>query len=156
MFLLDEKPRSATATAVEPTETLALERDDFLDFLKWYPDAVTCIFSVLTQRLRDLNFHLESIILHNPQRRLAETLVNLMQTHGSETPDGWQLSLLLTVPELAGMAGISPPRTRQLLRNCQTSGIVSAKNRRYTIHKPEELREIASRPEKRKNQVSKR
>ena len=144
MSLLDEKPRSATVTAVEDTETLTLERDEFLDFLKWYPDAAICIFGVLTQRLRDLNFHLENIIFYNPPTRLAKTFLNLMKTHGKETPEGWEISIPLTMPELAGMVGVSTPKIRQLLRDLQaSSGVVSGKNRRYIILKPEELRKRA-------------
>lgn len=62
LALLDEKPRSATATAIEPTETLALERKDFLDFLKCYPDVTICMLGVLAQRIRNLDSQLVNII----------------------------------------------------------------------------------------------
>jgi KaiC/GvpD/RAD55 family RecA-like ATPase len=65
LALLDEKPRSATATAIESTETLALERKDFLDFLKWFPDVAICMLSVLAQRIRNLDSHLANIIKAN-------------------------------------------------------------------------------------------
>ena len=145
MSLLDEKPRSATATAVVATETLALERDDFLEFLRWYPEAAIRIFGVLTQRIRDLNFHLESVIFHNAPARLADVLLNLMRTHGTEGPDGWAIPLALSASELAGMAGVSVGDVRKLLRGFRTSGILSGKNRRYVIHKPEALREVAGK-----------
>jgi CRP-like cAMP-binding protein len=145
MSLLDEKPRSASATAVEPTETFVLERNDFLEFLRGYPEAAISIFGVLTQRIRDLNYHLESVIFHNPSVRLAETLLDLMRTHGTETPDGWAISVPLSISELAGRARIAVDDVRKLLRGFRKSGILSGKNRRYVIHKPDVLQEIASR-----------
>ncbi|UCB44115.1 MAG: protein kinase [Dehalococcoidales bacterium] len=145
MSLLDEKPRSASATAVESTETFILERGDFLEFLRWYPEAAIGIFGVLTQRIRDLNYHLESVIFHNPPARLAGTLLELMRAHGTETPDGWAISVSLSISELAGMAGIAVADVRKLLRSFRKSDILSGKNRRYVIHKPEVLQEVASR-----------
>ena len=145
LALLDENPRSATATAVENTETMALERGDFLDFLKWNPDAAIRILAVLSQRLRNLNSQLENIIFSNPAARLAETLLKLLDTYGSETPEGREISLPMTPTELAGMAGMTTRTIRRLLRDLQTAGVLSTKNRRYIIHKPEELKRRALR-----------
>jgi CRP-like cAMP-binding protein len=143
LALLDESPRSATATAVERTETLALERGDFLQFLKRYPDVAIRMLSVLAQRLRNLNSQLESIISYKPQARLAQTLLKLVKTHGNETPEGWELSIPMNMSGLAGMVGASAATIRRLLRDFQVAGIVSIKNQRCIIHKPEELQKRA-------------
>ena len=139
LALLDEHPRSATATAIEPTETLALERGDFLDFLTCYPDVAVRILGVLAQRIRKLDSQLESIISVKPQARLARTLLQLASTHGSETQQGWDISIPLTVAGLAGMVGVSTATVRRLLRDLQDAGIVSINNQRFVVHKPEEL-----------------
>jgi len=138
LALLDERPRSATATAEDSTETLALERKDFLDFMKLFPDAV------LAQRIRNLNSQLESVILFKPQARLAQTLLKLVSTHGSEIPGGWQISIPLTQPELAEMVRVTTGTIRRLLRDFREAGIVNIENQRYLIHKPEELRRMAT------------
>jgi CRP/FNR family transcriptional regulator/CRP/FNR family cyclic AMP-dependent transcriptional regulator len=144
LALLDENPRSATATAIESTETLALERKDFLDFVKWYPDVAVSILAVLAQRIRNLDSQLESVILFKPQARLAQTLLKLVSTHGSEIPGGWQISIPLTQPELAEMVRVTTGTIRRLLRDFREAGIVSIENQRYLIHKPEELRRMAT------------
>jgi len=143
LALLDERPRSATATAKDSTETLALEREDFLDFVKLYPDVAVSILAVLAQRIRTLNFQLKSVILFKPQARLAQTLLKLVSTHGSEIPEGWQISIPLTQPELAEMARVSTGTIRRLLRDFREAGIVSIEDQHYLIHKPEELRRMA-------------
>ena len=144
LALLDERPRSATATAENSTETLALEREDFLDFVKLYPDVAVSILAVLAQRIRNLNSQLESVILFKPQARLAQTLLKLVSTHGSEIPAGWQISIPLTQPELAEMVRVTTGTIRRLLRDFREAGIVSIENQRYLIHKPEELRRMAT------------
>jgi CRP-like cAMP-binding protein/KaiC/GvpD/RAD55 family RecA-like ATPase len=145
LALLDENPRSATATAIEPVETLALERKDFLDFVKWYPDVAVSILAVLAQRIRNLNSRLESVILFKPQARLAQTLLKLASTHGSETPEGWEVPIPLTQTGLAEMIGATTATIRRLLRDFQDAGILSIENQRYLIHEPEELRKRAPR-----------
>jgi CRP-like cAMP-binding protein/KaiC/GvpD/RAD55 family RecA-like ATPase len=144
LALLDERPRSATAIATDSTETLALERDDFLDFVMLYPDVAVSILAVLAQRIRNLNSQLESVILFRPQARLAQTLLKLVSTCGSEFPGGWKISIPLTQSELAEMVTVTTGTIRRLLRDLRAAGIVSIENHRYVIHEPEELRRRAT------------
>ena len=53
LALLDDKPRSATVTAVEPTTTLILDKAQFLAELKTYPEIGLALIPVLVQWLRD-------------------------------------------------------------------------------------------------------
>ena len=144
LALLDERPRSATATAKDSTETLALERQDFLDFVKLYPEVAVSILAVLSRRIRNLNSQLKSVILFKPQARLAQALLKLVSAHGSESPEGWQISIPLTQPELAEMVRVSTGTIRRLLRDFRKAGVVSVEGQRYLIHKPEELRTMAT------------
>ncbi len=50
--LLDGGTRVNTATALEDVEALALERPDFVDFLKKQPDASLDVLKALTKRIR--------------------------------------------------------------------------------------------------------
>jgi len=144
LALLDDRPRSATATARDSTETLALEREDFLGFIKLYPDVAVGMLAVLAQRIRTLDSQLQSVILFKPQARLAQALLQLVSTHGSETPVGWQISIPLTHSELAEMVRVTPGIIRRLLRDFREAGILNIENQRYLIHKPEELRKRAA------------
>ncbi|MFC2019807.1 protein kinase [Chloroflexota bacterium] len=141
MSLLDDKPRSAAAIAVEPTVTLMLSRGDFLDFLKWFPDAALGMLGVLAQRMRDLNSRLESVLSQDPRKRFAETIRNLMENHGIVTAEGYEIELPLTIRDLAGMSGLGMSRTKQMIRNFKAAGIISSIGRHYTILKPEVLTE---------------
>ncbi|MGH2353108.1 MAG: Crp/Fnr family transcriptional regulator [Chloroflexota bacterium] len=53
MALLANRRRSATITAVEPTECLALHRLDFLDELRRHPELAIRLLETLSQRLGD-------------------------------------------------------------------------------------------------------
>ena len=55
MSMIDEKPRSATVTAVEETLVSKIHRDDFFESLSRKPEASIPILSVLFERLREAN-----------------------------------------------------------------------------------------------------
>ncbi len=59
--LLDQQPRSASASAVEPLEVLALTRADFLDFLPQYPSLGLAMLRNLTDRVRYITIYLNKI-----------------------------------------------------------------------------------------------
>jgi CRP-like cAMP-binding protein len=61
MGLFSERPRSATVTAVEPAECLALFRLEFLDQLRDHPDLAIKLLDVLSQRLIDAERRLAAV-----------------------------------------------------------------------------------------------
>ena len=53
--LLDGEERSATVTAIEPTELLTLHRRELIPFLEKHPQAAIALASVLAARVRQLS-----------------------------------------------------------------------------------------------------
>ena len=51
--LLDDKPRSATVTAVEPTTTVVLDKSQFIAELRTYPEIALAILPTVVGWLRD-------------------------------------------------------------------------------------------------------
>ena len=55
LSLLDGAPRSATALAIRATHALALNRDDFVEFVKGRPEAALSIMQEIGERMRATN-----------------------------------------------------------------------------------------------------
>jgi uncharacterized membrane protein len=55
LALLDGAPRSASAVASRATQLLALDRDDFVEFIKKRPDAALAIMHEVGERMRATN-----------------------------------------------------------------------------------------------------
>ena len=53
MSLLDDRPRSATVTAIEPTTAVLLDKSQFIAELRTYPEIALAILPVLVQWLRE-------------------------------------------------------------------------------------------------------
>lgn len=61
MALLDNYRRSATVTATEPTETVALLRSDFIAELRGNPDLAEPLLKLMSRRVRELDERLAAV-----------------------------------------------------------------------------------------------
>jgi CRP/FNR family transcriptional regulator, cyclic AMP receptor protein len=65
LSLLDGAPRSAMAVAARDTVLLALERDDFVDFIKRRPEAALAIMHEIGERIRATNEMMTRTVTRN-------------------------------------------------------------------------------------------
>jgi CRP-like cAMP-binding protein len=77
LSLLDGRPRSATATTVEPTETLSLPRDVFRELVQQHPELRDALFAALAGLLRRITKHVEELHFLDLAGRLAARLSEL-------------------------------------------------------------------------------
>ena len=84
LALLDGAPRSATATALEATETLILPRGQFRELLDTEPAIVDALLASLASELRRLTNHVEELHFLDITGRLASRLARLAAEFGQE------------------------------------------------------------------------
>jgi len=125
MALLDGMPRSADAVALEPSELLALNRNDFITFLGNNEEAMQAILSNLSMRLRKTDDSLEDAYFLNISARFAKKLVELAKTHGKRDGDIIQIDLRLSQKDLASMIGATRESVNKELRVLREKGLVS-------------------------------
>lgn len=88
LSLLDEAPRSATATAVKPCVLQALDRDDFLAVLTSKPHAATKILAEMAERLRQTNALFSQQVTrdvleeHDEQLTVGQRIADAVATFG--------------------------------------------------------------------------
>ena len=84
--LIDDRPRSASAVALEATECLLLTKDSFDLLVKKEPDIAWCIVPSLAERVREL--HLKAI---TAEERVRELESGEATDGGDETEDSsWE------------------------------------------------------------------
>ncbi len=74
LSLLDGEPRSATATAIRPSTLLALDRDDFVEFLRSDPEAALLILGETAERMRQTNAMFQRQVSRNVLAEAEERL----------------------------------------------------------------------------------
>lgn len=142
---LDGGPRSATVTAVEPTETLALLREDLLSFARENPDFTLALVATLATRLRRADEWLEDAFFQDLDTRMARRLLELCEEHGQRTPEGITVDLPLTQSDLAGMLGVTRVSVNRLLGVYQDARVLRLGRGSFTVLRPDALRARAGR-----------
>lgn len=133
LSLLDSSPRSATAEAIEPTETYTLDGGSFNMFLDHTPGFAHHVLSVLATRMRVLNAQLSDIFFLDLPARLARTLLRLADQYGKSSPSGIQIDIALTQTDLAEMTGGTRVSINKALGRFRRSKWVDVSGRHFTI-----------------------
>ena len=142
LALLDDSPRSATAEAIEPTETLTLHRDDFLSFLDNNPLFARHVLHILAIRIRHLNNQISDIFFLDLPARLARTLLLLADQHGKPVENGTIIDISLTQTDLAEMTGATRVSINKAIGRFRRAKWVVVEGRKLTIVDPEALEHL--------------
>jgi CRP/FNR family cyclic AMP-dependent transcriptional regulator len=125
LALLDGAPRSASATAVEATETLILPRDRFRQLLNDWPEIRDHVFAELARELRRLTYHVEELHFLDIAGRLAARLARMAEEQGATVADGAiRLEGPITQGELAAMVGSTRQSVNKLLGYLTDDGLI--------------------------------
>ena len=140
LSLLDGRPRSASAVAMEETRALMLHRDDLLSIIAKRPELISNIMIALGDLVRHATILLEDATFYDLPARLAKRLLELGERHGIKTERGLEIDLRLTQQDLANAVGSSREAVNKQLSLFQDRGLISNDKGRFTIHRPDELR----------------
>ena len=144
MSLLDGSNRSATATAIEPLETMVLMREDFLGFLKEHPEAAADTINLLTQRLRNVNQMLVDTAFLDVPTRVAKQLLGLVEDSPGDGSRSAPMVVNLGQDELASLVGASRETVSRALNSYRRMGMLTTSHRRITIMDRDALERMAS------------
>ena len=125
LALLDGAPRSATAVALEPSETLILPRAQFRELLATEPAIRDALLASLAAELRRLTNHVEELHFLDITGRLASRLARLATEGGRTQSDGSiRLPSPLTQGDLAAMIGCTRQSVNKLLGMFTDDGLI--------------------------------
>jgi CRP/FNR family cyclic AMP-dependent transcriptional regulator len=129
--LLDGRPRTADAVAVEPTELYMVYRRDFLDLLVKRPTVAIRIIELLCERIRWMSAQMEERALLPLETRLAHRLVALSEDFGSE--------LHVSQEELAIFVGATRESVNRQLQSWRRQGWIELSRNRVRVLQPSRL-----------------
>jgi CRP/FNR family cyclic AMP-dependent transcriptional regulator len=125
LALLDGAPRSATATALDPAETLVVPRERFREAIETVPGFRDALFELLVQELRRLTDHVEELHFLDMTGRLAARLTRLAERQGVTAEDGSvRLDGPFTQADLASMVGSTRQSVNKLLGMFASDGLI--------------------------------
>ncbi len=135
-LLRKEAHRTASATALEPTETHSIYRTDFEELRRSHPQVERFLTEVLAQRVERLSAHLLEALYVPVGKRVLRRLHALADTYGVGKVG---TVIPLTQDDLASLAGTSRPTANRIIREAEDEGLLTLGRRRITILDPDRL-----------------
>ena len=146
LALLDGAPRSATAVALEASETLVLRRDAFGRLVDSEPGLRRALLATLASEIRRLTAQVEDLHFLDLPGRLARHLLRAMATGEDTLPSSEvRLPWPYTQGELAGMIGGSRQSVNRLLADFVAQGLLRFEGDDLVIPDPRRLAAAARR-----------
>jgi CRP-like cAMP-binding protein len=135
LALLDGAPRSATAIAIDATETYILPRDRFRELIAIEPVMRDTVLATMAAEVRRLTHHVEELHFLDITGRLASRLARMSNEAGaSRLPDGAvRLPGPLTQGDLAAMIGCTRQSVNKLLGMFTDDGLIRLERDRIVV-----------------------
>lgn len=143
MSLVDGGPRSASATAAEPTTALALRRSALLAALHEEPAMVDGLLRAIGGLVRRLTVQTTDLVFLDVQARVAKLLLTFAERDGVHRGDSVVLEFSLSQGDLAEMVGVSRQSLNQALHKLAERGWIEVDGRRVTVLNLQGLRSRA-------------
>jgi len=126
--LFDGGPYPASVRVVEPVVALFINKQDFQQFCRQYPDVALKVLAVVGRRLRQLVFLVESMTFGSVTQRLARMLLEASKETGSATFD-----LPGTHQEVASRLGTVREVVSRNLGRFRAQGLIAIHDRQVQI-----------------------
>ena len=133
MAILNDKPRSASAETIEECEMLVIDRKTFDALIRGNAEIAVRFIKRLADRLRETNDQMESLMIKDNTSRL----VSILAKHVRDNKKGG--AFVMTVDELAGVAGIEAAQARTILEKLASVRIVNLSEDKVHIMNQEQV-----------------
>lgn len=144
--LVEGRWQDVFAEAVTEARIASIQKASIERAMKSRPDFALRLFSSLSERLRQSDEVIESLLHREVSTRLATLLMNLSERFGEENGDGVVIDVRLTHQDLANMIASTREAVSKVMSEFQRDGIIETRSRKITILNKQSLAEHASGP----------
>lgn len=141
--LFDQETYTCYAKALEPSQLRFIPRDDFLAFVRRYPEVALRLVEKLSRELKVFGDKLVEITSRSAKERVARVLLELAHAFGKEREEGLDIGVELPRAELAEMAGVSTETAIRILSELRERGVLNLPGHRIVVLKPDVLGGLA-------------
>lgn len=142
MAILDGLNRSANVISMEDSKIFIIQRNDFLDLLRKYPDVSIALLQELSTRLRASSMKIKALSLKDAEGKVATVLMQLADDIGRIKNGVVEIEKLPFQHELANMAGTSRETISRTLHSFAKKGLVELEGSKLRIIDYEKFLEL--------------
>lgn len=133
----------ASAIALEDTTVCLIEDDFMMDMIQKEPSLAIHFIKHLSEELNSFDFKISSLVSKNVKSRLADLLIQMSTTYGTQQHKGIRLDVRLTREEIASLIGTANETVTRFITEFKECGIIEEREKILYIVKPEKLIEIS-------------
>ena len=146
LSLVEGRWQDVFAEALTEVRVAGVQKATLTEVMKRRPEFAMKLFSSFSERLRQSDEVIESLLHREVSARLATLLLNLAERFGEENGSGTILSVRLTHQELANMIASTREAVSKVMSEFQREGSIEVQNRRIVLVNKEAIAERASGP----------
>jgi len=138
MAILNNKPRSASATVLEESKMLVIDPKTFESMIKGNTEIAVRMIKKLSQRLEEADHQIESLMLKDSNSRVVHTLSRLADQQGKETDQGTVINT--DVAGLASKCGLDVPTTKEIVDKIANAKLITVNPDSLVVSSVDKLR----------------
>jgi CRP-like cAMP-binding protein len=131
-----ESGRNATVVALDPTETLTLNRDQLQNLRSEYPTIDRFLLDAMAKEIRRMSSLLSDALYVPVEKRVLRRLLEVADTYGDDRPAE---VVPLTQEDLASLAGTTRSSANRALRTVEEAGLIAMSRGEIRLLDPDGL-----------------
>jgi CRP/FNR family cyclic AMP-dependent transcriptional regulator len=139
MSILNNKPRSATATCAEDSKVLVIDAKTFEAMIRGNAEIAIRMIKKLADRLQETNEQIETLLFNDASSRVVHFLATVAE-RAPRGPAGHRVEV--TTAELAGRVGVRPQQVDDVLQKLLKGKIVTVDKGGVTVPDIPKLRQF--------------
>jgi len=141
MAILDGLTRSATVIALEDSELFIIQREQFLELLKNFPEVSISLLQELANRLRMADMKIKALTLKDAEGKVATVILQIADDVGKIRQGIVEIEKLPLQQDLANMAGTSRETISRTLHSFAKKGSIELEGSKLRILNYEKFKE---------------
>ncbi len=122
MAILNNKPRSATATVLDESKVLVIDPKTFESMVKNNTEIAVRMIKKLAARLQEADDQIESLMIKDANSRVVHTLTRLAESTGKQVEGGIKVGI--DIEGLAGKSGLEVAQVEDVLGKIEKAKLV--------------------------------
>lgn len=136
----------ADATAMVDAVELSWDPADLLALMQRHSQIAINMVAIVGKRLGEAQERLRELATQRADRRVARTLLRLLDQAGRRTGDGVQIEFPLRRKDIADIAGTTLHTVSRIIADWERRGLLVTRHRHLVIRSPDRIRAIADAP----------
>jgi CRP/FNR family transcriptional regulator, cyclic AMP receptor protein len=140
MSILNNKPRTASATVVEDAQLLVIDPKTFEAMIRTSSEIAVRMIKSLADRLAETDAQIENLLLKDSSSRLVHFMTHAAESKGSKDPAGVRVAM--SIADLPAELGLTPQQLKEAMQKVARAGLAKFEVEGFVVTDVKRLKEF--------------